>query len=160
MAWTDITKPTTATPVSKADYGDPVVDNLDYLYTLAKNIEIEAFAQDTDVAVGNGAKFIHIPPSLNGANITYVHAFVVTAGTTNTTNVQITRIRGVNTDAVLSTVLSIDSGETGSDTAEAAAVIDTANDDLATNDILRIDITQVSTTPPKGLVVTIGASMP
>ena len=51
--------------------------------------------------------------------------------------------------------LTIDSAETGSDTAATAAVINTSNDDLATNDVLRVDIDAVSTTPPQGLIVTL-----
>jgi hypothetical protein len=52
---------------------------------------------------------------------------------------------------MLSTVITIDSGETDTSTAAAAAVIDTANDDVATGDRIRIDIDAVSSTPAKGL---------
>lgn len=77
---------------------------------------------------------------------------------TNTTDIQIANV----TDSVdiLSTKLTIDSAETGSDTAATAAVIDTSKDDLATNDLLRIDVDAVSTTPAKGLIVTIECRLP
>jgi hypothetical protein len=59
---------------------------------------------------------------------------------------------------VLSTNITVDSGENSTDTAAAAAVIDTANDDLATGQILRFDVDAVSTTAAKGLIVTVTVS--
>ena len=87
-----------------------------------------------------------------------VHAEVITAGTTGTTDIQIHNV--TQAADMLSTKLTIDSGETGSDTAAAAAVIDTANDDVAENDMLRIDIDAVSTTAAQGLIVTLGFRLP
>ena len=56
---------------------------------------------------------------------------------------------------MLSTKITIDSGETGSDTAATAAVIDTANDDVATNDVIRLDVDAISTTPAQWLIITL-----
>lgn len=91
-------------------------------------------------------------------NLVRVHARVITAGTTGTTDIQIANV----TDAVdmLSTKLTIDSAATGSDTAATAAVINTATDDVVTNDLLRIDIDAASTTKPKGLIVTLEFQLP
>ena len=61
---------------------------------------------------------------------------------------------------MLSTKITIDSGETGSDTAATAAVIDTSNDDVASWDVLRIDVDAVSTTAAKGLIVTLEFRLP
>jgi hypothetical protein len=61
---------------------------------------------------------------------------------------------------MLSTKITIDSGETGSDTAAAAAVIDTSEDDIATNDLIRVDVDAISTTAAKGLVVTLEFRLP
>ena len=115
-------------------------------------ISTVAVAYTTNVAVGDGKSYVVIPSAMNGLNLTRVHARVITAGTTGTTDIQIANV----TDSVdmLSTKLTIDSGETGSDTAATAAVINTANDEVATNDLLRIDLDAVSTTPPQGLIVT------
>lgn len=115
-------------------------------------LETVAFGFTTDVAVGDGAGYAVVPSPLNGLNLVRVHARVITAGTTGTTDIQIHNV----TDAVdmLSTKLTIDSTETGSDTAATAAVINTSTDDVATNDLLRIDIDAVSGTAPKGLLVT------
>jgi hypothetical protein len=61
---------------------------------------------------------------------------------------------------MLSTKMTIDSGEVGSDTAATAAVIDTAHDDVASYDLIAIDIDATSTTKPKGLIVTLGFQLP
>ena len=110
------------------------------------------------VAVGDGKGFVHIPAELNGYNLVEVHARVITAGVTGTTDIQLHNV----TDAVdmLSTKLTIDSGETGSDTAATPAVINAAVDDVATNDLIRIDVDAISTTAPKGLIVTMGFQLP
>lgn len=121
-------------------------------------VQAVVFDFTTDTATGDGKFYLHIPAALNGMNLVEVHAEVITAGTTGTTDIQIHNV----TDAVdmLSTLLTIDSAETGSDTAATAAVINAANDDVATNDLLRIDVDAVSTTAAKGLIVTLGFQLP
>ena len=111
-----------------------------------------------DVSTGDGKGYLHIPAELDGANLVEVHAMVITAGTTGTTDIQIYNL--TDTVDMLSTVITIDSGETGSDTAATPAVIDTDNDDVAENDVIRIDVDAVSTTAPKGLVVTLAFQIP
>lgn len=115
-------------------------------------VQATVFDYATNVSTGDGKFYFHIDDSLNGMNLVRIHAEVITAGTTGTTDIQIANV----TQAVdmLSTKLTIDSGETGSDTAATPAVIDTANDDVATNDLIRVDVDAVSTTPPQGLIVT------
>jgi len=133
-----------------------IQDNIRFFRTSVRYIEIEVVVPGTSWSTGDGKKYFHIPPELNGMNLVYVHAFDVTAGTTGVSTIQIANV----TDSVdmLSTRITIDSGETGSNTAATAAVIDTTHDDVATNDVLRIDIDGTSTTAPKGLVVTLGFS--
>ena len=114
------------------------------------------FGPTTDAATGDGAAYYPIPPELNGANITYVHLWAVTAGTTGTSDVQIARVRSGTPADVLSTKVTIDSTEQGSDTAATAYVINPSNDDVATNDVLRVDVDNLAGTKPKGLIVTIG----
>lgn len=112
----------------------------------------------TDITTGDGKFYVHIPPALAGMNLVYVHCGVITAGTTGTTDFQ---IHNVDQAAdMLSTKATIDSGETGTDTAATAYVIDTANDDVASGDALRLDIDAVSTTAPAGLVMTLGFQLP
>ena len=108
-----------------------------------------------DVSLITGGFYYRVPSLLNGKDITAVHAQVVTAGTTGALTVQVTRIRSGTPVSVLSTALSIDSGTTASHQAATPAVIDLTKDDLATNDLLRVDVNGVPTTKPKGLMLTI-----
>lgn len=141
-----------AFPLSKAH-----INNLNTAVTtlesvaLYKTIEIYAIDALVSTSTGDGKAYVTIPEDLNGWNLTACHARVITAGTTNTTDIQIRNV----TDSVdmLSTKLTIDSGETGSDTAATPYVIDTTKDDVATNDLLAIDLDQVSSTPAKGLII-------
>lgn len=116
-------------------------------------VQLLVFNDSQDVATGNGAGdlFFRVPSTMNGMNLVGVAAAVQTAGTTGTTDIQVHNV--TQAADMLSTVITIDSGETDSSTAAAAAVIDTANDDVATGDQLRIDVDAVSTTAPKGLLI-------
>ena len=117
-----------------------------------RSLQVTAFDYKTDVAKGDGAAYVTVPSSYAGMNLVAVHARVITAGTTGTTDIQIHNLS--QTADMLTTKITIDTTETGSDTAATAAVIDTSNDDVASWDILRIDVDAVSTTAPKGLIVT------
>ena len=123
-----------------------------------KSLQVTAFDYKTNITVGDGAAYVTVPSSYAGMNLVAVHARVITAGTTGTTDIQIHNLS--QTADMLSTKITIDSGETGSDTAATAAVIDTSNDDVASWDILRIDVDAVSTTAPKGLIVTMEFRLP
>ena len=62
---------------------------------------------------------------------------------------------------MLSTAITIDTTETGSDTAAIAAVINTSNDGVATNDVIRVDVDAIhSGTAAKGLIVTLDFRIP
>ena len=62
---------------------------------------------------------------------------------------------------ILSTAITIDAGEFGSDTAATAAVINTSEDDLTTHDIIRVDIDGVgSSTAGKGLIINMTCKLP
>lgn len=128
------------------------------IYCQNKVVSIQVVAGGDSVAIADGQAYITIPLECNGMNLVGVHARVITAGTTNTTDIQIRNV----TDSVdmLSTKITIDSGETGSDTAATPAVIDTTKDDVATNDLLAIDVDAKSTTAPKGLIVTLRFALP
>lgn len=124
----------------------------------SRYLECVCFAFTTNVVVGDGAFYVHIPAELDKMILTYVHALVITAGTTGTTDIQIANVtNGVD---ILSTKLTIDSTETGSNTAATAAVINPLNRIVTLNNVLRIDVDAVSTTKPKGLIVTMGFKYP
>ena len=112
----------------------------------------------TDTAVGDGKAFWEVTEEVNGMNLTGCGATVYTAGTTNTTDIQLRN----KTDSVdiLSTKITIDSGETSSRTAATAPVIDTTKDDVVTGDVIAIDVDAVSTTAAKGLTVWLRFELP
>lgn len=149
--------PTVASPVD----GDLwfTGDNLNFrhgtttrdLLTISVQLVVVEFT--ASVSTGNGKFYFHVDDRVAGLNLKAVHAEVISAGTTGTTDIQIQNV--TQAADMLSTVITIDSGETGSDTAATPAVIDTANDDVAENDLLRVDIDAVQTVPPQGLIVTL-----
>ena len=116
------------------------------------------FAPTTTNATGDGKFEFPIPASLNGMNLVSVFASVTTAGTTGVETVQIRN----KTQAVdmLSTEITIDTGETSSATAAAPPVINEDNDGVVTNDIIAIDIDTVHTTPAAGLQVVMNFRLP
>lgn len=112
-----------------------------------KAVSIQCFEGATNVSTGNGKAYLTIPESLNGMNLVRAQATVVTAGTTNATTVMIHNKTDGND--MLSGAISIASAGT----VGTVGTINTSFDDVATNDVLRIDVDSVSTTPPQGLMV-------
>ncbi len=118
---------------------------------VSRLVQIEVDNADTAAATGDAQQRFYIPSELNGWDLTGVVAYVDTAGTTGTLTIQ---VRNVTQAAdMLSTAITIDSTETNSSTAATPAVIDTANDDVATHDQIVIDIDAIHTTPSTGLVL-------
>ncbi len=123
-------------------------------------VQCVVFDFATDIAEGNGKFYFHIPAGLNGMDLVEVHSEVITAGNGSTVDVQIHN--ATDSSDMLSTSLTIDNTETGSDTASTSAVINTSEDDVATNDLIRIDVdgNGGDTTIAKGLIVTLGFRIP
>ena len=112
----------------------------------------------TAMSTGNNKAKFHVPAGLNGMDLVEVHAEVSTAPAGSTADIQLSRNGSAD---MLSTKITIDASETGSDTAATAAVINTSNDNVSTNDTIQIDIDQVgSSTAGSGLVVTLGFRIP
>ena len=123
-------------------------------------VELPIGSATASLATGDGQAFFRVPSELNGMNLTGVAAQVYVAGTTNTLDVQIHRTRSATPTDMLSTKITIDSTEVDTSTAAAAAVIDTGNDDVATGDLIAIDIDAVHSTPAKGLIVEMRFELP
>ena len=132
------------------------------------SVVIEVFGPLTNIAMGDGAAWFSAPDSLDGYNLTGVKAQVYQAGTTGTLNVDLARCDLVATGNacsgtvgdMLSTNLTIDSGEGRSATAAAAAVIDASFDDIDVDDVIRIDVDAVPSTPAKGLQLILTFEVP
>lgn len=126
-------------------------------------VEVPFIEWATSWTVANGKAYFYVPSRLNNFVLTGVHLQTVTVGTTNTSAIQLTKCSTVatgnvcsgTTASMLSTVLSIDSNEDDSSTAATAAVINGSNSTVTTGQVIRIDVTAISTTAPKGGVVTL-----
>lgn len=106
------------------------------------------------ITTGDGKAYVTVPAAWNGKTIQSIHAGLTTASSSGTPTVQVARIRGGTPVDVLSTAVTIDANELTSYTATTPPVVDTANDDLSTGDLLRIDV-DVAGTGAKGLMVLI-----
>ena len=119
-----------------------------------RTLIIKVIADSLPTYVGNGISRITCPSDLSGLYLRSVGAHVYTAGTTGLTTIQIyDETDGMN---MLSTAMTIDSSEVDTSTAATPAVISGSLDAIATADVLRFDITTISTTPANGLELRIG----
>jgi hypothetical protein len=142
---TDATRAVTPDGLAGSNYGKRVVG-------------LQVVASGVNVATGDAKAFFRVPSVMNGWNLVDVAMCCYTAGTTGTMDVQIRN----KTDSVdmLSTKLTIDSGETDTATAATAAVIDATKDDVATGDQICIDVDAIQTTPAQGLYVELIFQLP
>ena len=123
-------------------------------------VQVVAKAAATALTVADGVAHVHIPAGLNGMDLAEVHAEVQTAPVGSTIIIEVSK-NGASTQ-MLSTNITIDASETGSDTAATAAVIKSdGTEAVATNDVVHINVTQVgSSTAGSGLIVTLGFRIP
>jgi hypothetical protein len=144
---TDNTRAVTPDGLAGSNYGKRVV-------------ELILIEGATDVAVGDkqGNLSFRVPVEMNGWNLVGIAAHVETAGTTGNLDIQIHNI--TQAADMLSTKMRIETGETDTSTSAQPGVIDTANDDVATADKIRIDVDSVQTTAPKGLTITLVFQLP
>lgn len=126
-------------------------------WELTKVIELKVFDDATALATGDGKLIFCVPAALNGCDLTAAHAFVTTVSSSGLPTVQ---IRNVTQAAdMLSTRITIDVSEFTSYTATAGPAIDTGNDDVATGDLIAVDV-DVAGTGAKGLGVILTFSLP
>lgn len=119
-----------------------------------KGFCVIAVAPTTDVSAADGKAYIMIPECMNGMNLVRANASVITAGTTNATTIDIYNV--TDSHDMLSTAISIASAGT----IGTAGTVNASYDDVATNDVLRIDVTSASTTNAKGLQIILEFRLP
>ena len=144
---TDTAKPLTADALAGSSIGSRI-------------FYIKVIDVATALTTGESKTIITIPQELNGMNLVAAHAIVYTVATGNTL-VSI-GIRNV-TDSVemLSTNITLDASEFTSYTAATVPVIDTSKDDVATGDMIAVDIDAIgSTTSGNGLDVILTFQLP
>jgi len=118
----------------------------------------QTFVAPTVNNVTGYAGYFVIPPAFAGMNLIFVHARVITAGITSYQSMQVVNI--TDTQYMLSTAMTIEDGEVGTDTSADPGVINGALDDVAAYDLIGISVDSVHTTPAKGLIVTLGFQLP
>lgn len=149
----------TNTGTDTARYVHPDGLAASYAGTKAVSLPITALVSD-DHATGDGQAWFVVPACLNGMNLVGVVATVATAGTTGTADFQLRRVRSGSAVDMLSTKITIDSTETSTTTAATPAVINASNDDVATGDIIYLDVDAVQTTKAKGGAVGLEFRLP
>lgn len=119
-----------------------------------KAVSLQVTASDGDVSTGDAQAIFVIPEALNGMDLVRAQAVVYTAGTTNATTIMIRN--KTDTADMLSGAISIASGGT----VGTVGTINTSTDDVATNDVIAVDVDTVSTTAPQGLMVVLEFQLP
>jgi hypothetical protein len=144
-------------------YGTAINDVIDatndaIVVTAVVTVGIQVFDAANSTYVKDGAAFFRVPVRLNGMDLISCAATVYTAGTTGNLDIQIRN----KTDSVdmLSTKMRVETTETDTSTSAQPGVIDTTKDDVATGDVLAIDIDSIQTTAALGLYVEMRFELP
>lgn len=120
-------------------------------------IQVKVFDDATAATTGDGKLIFMIPVELNGMNLVDVEAYVTGVSSSGALTVQ---VRNVTQAAdMLSTAITIDQSENTSLTAATPPVIDTGNDDVATGDLIAIDVDGAGTSA-EGLGVVMSFQLP
>lgn len=152
---TDATRGVTPDGLAGSTFGESVV-------------QIIVFDFTTAVTTGDGKYYVWIDSKLNGMNLTRVNAAVVGAvSSSGVVTVDLARCAVVATGIpcsgtvvdMLSINLTIDANEDSSITAATGPTIDTANDDVATDQMVRVDVDGAGT-GTQGLIVTMVFQVP
>lgn len=130
-----------------------------------ESVTVEVFAAATTVTTGDGKKYFRVPLALNGMNLISVGAGNFAKSTSGNPTVQIARGRQSSATSahsfvdMLSTAITIDANDYDSKDAGTPAAINSSNDDVATGDLIRIDV-DTAGTGTTGLFVTMGFQLP
>jgi len=143
-AGTDATRAVTPDGFAGSDYGKRL-------------IQVKVMDDATVLTTGEGKLIFCIPSEFNGFNLVAAQAFVSTVSSSGLPSIGIRNV----TDSVemLSTNVTIDASEYTSYTAATVPVIDAAHDDVATGDLIAIDVDGAGT-GAKGLGVILSFQLP
>ena len=106
-----------------------------------RTLVVKCVADTIGPSVGNGITHVTIPSTLDGKNLQSAQAHVYTAGTGSTTTVQLHNL--TDGQDMLSTPITIDSGEKDSSTAATPSVVGSYGG-VSTADVIRIDVDVVA----------------
>lgn len=129
----------------------------DDLEALNRVVVIKVIDDATELTTGDGKTKFVVPAELNGMNLVSVGAHVFAVSSSGLPTVQL--YNATQAADMLTTRITIDENEKDSKDATTPAVIDTANDDVATGDEIRVDV-DVAGTATAGLEVRMGFRLP
>lgn len=115
-----------------------------------KQFDIKVVADNSTFATGDGKFIFAIPSDLNNTELQSAEAYVTTVSSSGLPTVQIRNVTGAVD--MLSTRITIDVSEFTSYTAAAPSVVNAANAEVATGDLIAVDV-DVAGTGAKGLGV-------
>jgi hypothetical protein len=134
-----------------------------------KSVQIEVFPPGTAATTGDGKAYFRVPSSMNGMTLVAVNGNVYTAGTTGTINFDLAKCSAAATGNIcsgtvvdlLSTNGTIDSGENSTSTATTPLAISGVGGvaQVATGDVIRVDIDAIHTTPSQGGLINMEFSL-
>lgn len=132
-------------PVSDINEVIPAVEEImndDGTISLANYINIIVKQSNALVVTGDGVYGVAIPTGLNGKNLTAALARIYSTGSGGTTTIQVRRRRANVSADMLSTRITVSYNEYYA----ADGVINTSNDDVATGDMIFVDVDTVAST--------------
>jgi hypothetical protein len=109
-----------------------------------RTIQLKVIDDGATLTTGDGKLIFCIPSNFNGLTLIDADAYVTTSSSSGTPTVQIRNVTNSNAD-MLSTPITVDANETASYTAAVQPVIDTGQDNVATGDLLAIDVDAAGT---------------
>ena len=135
--------------LSQSDYGKRV-------------IEIQLFSSASAITASSASGFFRIPSVMNGWNLTSLAGQVYTTASATAIGTQIGIRNKTDNTNMLSTNLYIDGNEFDSSTSQTAVAINASFDDVATGDLISVDIVRagISTNVPSGLVIELQFILP
>ncbi len=101
-------------------------------------VYFQVIGDDTALTVEDGKQYFTVPPLFNGMNLVDADAMVANPSSSGLPTIQIRNV--TQSQDMLSTRITIDINEYNSYTATTPPVIDDTKDDVATADVLRIDV--------------------
>jgi len=122
-----------------------------------KQVVVKGIADDTALTTGDGKTHFTVPVELDGMNLVTQGAHVYGVSSSGLPTFQIHNL--TRAADMLSTPLTIDETENDSKDATTPAVIDEAEDNVSTGDVLRLDCDGAGT-GTEGMEIRLGFGLP
>lgn len=122
-----------------------------------KNVVIKALDDDDTLTIGDAKTHFTVPIEFDGMNLITVGAHVYAQSTSGTPTFQVHNL--TSAQDMLSTAITIDANESDSKDAATPAVVNTAQDDISTGDVIRFDC-DVCGTGTEGMEIRLGFTTP